>query len=193
MTANVLRESRVYASHDGDDTVNLHALSMAQLKSIARARNLTGCMKLSKGELIIVIQSNGTERPRSDISGSERTQRRNELIEAIIPLFGTDEFATSVENWDIFTARNLQFIARSNENFMKGERSRLVSIKRADLLREMFGWRKPYEDEHEEKQEEPTTPPRIRRTSSDWGHRTGASPARSKSRTPQRKKKSKGL
>jgi len=188
--ADTYTPGMIQAASDGDDTVNLHALSMTQLKSVARARNLTGCMKLSKGELIIFIQSNGTERPRSDISGSERTQRRNELIETIIPLFGTDEFAASVENWNIFTARNLQFIARSNENFMKGKRSRLVSIKRADLLREMFVWRKP--DEDEEKGDEPTTPPRIRRTSSDWGHRTGASPARSKSRTPQRKKKSDG-
>ena len=177
---------------EGNDDVNLTALTMTQLKSVARARGLQGFMKLSKEGLITFIQTNGAERPRFGISRSERTNRRDELMKRIIPLFGTDAFGEAVENWDIFTARNLQVIARSSEHFMKGERSRLVAIKRKDLLREMLHWRLPAAEEEKEPTS-PKSPPRPRRTSSDWGQRTGASPARAKSRsrTPQRKKKSK--
>jgi hypothetical protein len=176
------------ASEDGDDE-NLNALSVTQLKSVCRARNLKGFMKLTKDQLVTFVQSGGVERPKAGTTKSDLSQRRDEIMTRVIPLFGTEEFQSSVEDWDIFTARNLQAIARSNEHFMKGERSRLVAIKRQNLLREMLHWRKP----DEEKEDEPASPPRVRRTSSDWGHRTGASPARSKSRsrTPQRKKKTK--
>ncbi len=173
------------ASEDGNNE-NLQALSVMQLKSVARARNLKGFMKFTKDQLVAFIKSGGSERPKAGTTKSDRSQRRDELMDHIIPIFGTPEFSSAVEDWSIFTARNLQAIARSNENFMKGQRSRLVAIKRGDLLREMLHWRKPDE---EEKEDVPSSPPRPHRTSSDWGHRTGASPARS--RTPQRRKKKK--
>jgi hypothetical protein len=148
------------AASQGDDDVNLHALTMQQLKSIARSRKLSGFMKLSKRDLITFIQTDGSKCPRFGVSKSERTNRREDLMQRIIPLFGTDVFVECVENWDILTARNLQVIARSNEYFMKGERSRLVAIKRKDLLREMLRWRKPDENE-------PKSPPRHHRTNID--------------------------
>ena len=180
------------ASEDGDDE-NLHALSVMQLKSVARARDLTGFMKFTKEQLVTFIKSGGIERPKAGTTKSDRSQRRDELMQNVIPLFGTADFSSSVEDWNTFTARNLQAIARSNEHFMKGERSRLVAIKRSDLLGEMLRWRKPDEEEKIPEPTSPRSPPRPRRTSSDWGRRTGSSPARagSRSRTPQKRKKKK--
>ncbi len=179
------------AACEGDDE-NLRALSVSQLKDVAKARDLSGFMKFTKEQLVSFISSGGEERPKAGTTKSDLSQRRDEIMSQVIPLFGTSAFTEAVEDWSIFTARNLQAIARSNENFMKGQRSRLVSIKRADLLREMLAWRVESEEE-KEMDDTPSSPPRPRRTSSDWGQRTGASPARnsSRSRTPQRRKKKK--
>ena len=77
-------------------------------------------MKLTKDQLVTFVQSGGVERPKAGTTKSDLSQRRDEIMTRVIPLFGTEEFQSSVEDWDIFTARNLQAIARSNETLHEG-------------------------------------------------------------------------